>query len=244
MSLPTFYIPPAGITGDTAVLSGDELRHARVTLRLGSGDRVRVVDGEGRSWDACIQTMEKGKSSLTLSRKEMEVVPDFHLTVAMGIVQGERFDWAIQKGTELGVTAFVPLVTERTEFRTGGYWKRLDRLQRVIVSACKQCGRARFPDLSEPVPLRDLDTSRYDLSVVFWEEHADGALKNAVKAVDPPGSCLMVVGPVGGLTREEVEFLRGKGCIVAGLGSRILRTETAVTAGASLLQFLWGDMGN
>jgi len=242
MSLPTFYIPPGQITGDTAVLSGDELRHARATLRLNSGDTVRVVDGEGGSWEARIRSMDKGKSLLALSRKETEPIPDFHLTVAMGIVQGERFDWAIQKGTELGVTSFVPLVTERTEYGSKGRWKRLDRLWRVIVSACKQCGRARFPELSDPVPLRDLDTSQYDLSLVFWEEHPAGGLKKAVEGIDSPGSCLMVVGPVGGLTVEEVELLREKGCLVAGLGSRILRTETAVTAGASLLQFLWGDM--
>ncbi len=69
------------------------------------------------------------------------------------------------------------------------------------------------------------------------------SLKEAVGGIEPPGSCLMVIGPVGGLTAEEVKMLNNKGAITAGMGSRILRTETAVTAGASLLQYLWGDMG-
>lgn len=243
MSFPTFYIPPEQIAGDKAVMTGDELRHARLTLRLGTGDAVRIVDGQGGSWEARIQSMGREESSLRLSHGAVEPVSGFNLAVAMGIVQGERFDWAIQKGTELGVSAFVPLVTERTQVRSRGRWKRLPRLERIIVSACKQCGRARFPTISEPVSIGELDTGPYDLCVVFWEGEDVMSLKEAVGGIEPPGSCLMVIGPVGGLTAEEVKMLNKKGAITAGMGSRILRTETAVTAGASLLQYLWGEMG-
>lgn len=243
MSLPTFHIPPELIHGDTATLTGDELRHARLTLRLKTGDEVRIVDGEGRSWDGLVRTMTRDESSLRLTGETFEPIPDFGLTVAMGIVQGERFDWAIQKGTELGVSVFLPVITERTEIKIRGDWKRLSRLRRIIVSASKQCGRTRFPLILEPVELRDLDTSPYDLSVVFWEEENTSSLKEVAREIDPPRSCLMVIGPVGGLTSREVDLLKGKGCLTAGMGSRILRTETAVAAGAALLQYLWGDMG-
>jgi 16S rRNA (uracil1498-N3)-methyltransferase len=80
------------------------------------------------------------------------------------------------------------------------------------------------------------------MSLVFWEEKNVPNLKEVAAGIKPPESVLMVIGPVGGLTSEEVEALKGKGCIIAGMGSRILRTETAVTAGAALLQFLWGDL--
>lgn len=243
MSLPTFYIPPDQIDGDTAKLTGDELRHARLTLRLGTGDMVRIVDGEGRSWEGSILSMNKEASDLSLTRQILELTPGFNLTVAMGIVQGERFDWAIQKGTELGVSSFLPLITERTEIKIKGRWKRLPRFERIITSACKQSGRARFPTISEPVLLDELETGPYDLSLVFWEEEGVRHLKEVVSEIDRPESCLMIIGPVGGLTVREVELLKGKGCIVAGMGSRILRTETAVTAGTTLLQYLWGDMG-
>lgn len=243
MTTPTFYIPPEHILEDTALLSGDELRHARLTLRLGISDTVRVVDGQGTSFKAEIQSMDKEKGDLKLSDRIVEPEPSFELTIAMGIVQGERFDWAVQKGTELGVLTFVPLVTERTEGHFKGKWKRLERLRRIIVSACKQCGRARFPIISEPVFLNDLDMSSYDLSLVFWEEEGTWPLKEAVQSIDPPRSCLVIIGPVGGLTGEEVTLLREKGGIIAGMGPRILRTETAVTTGAALMQFLWGDMG-
>jgi 16S rRNA (uracil1498-N3)-methyltransferase len=241
MSSPTFYIPPEQITKDTAVMTGDELRHARLTLRLESGDAVRIVDGKGGAWEAVIQSMGKEESTLRLSQGTVESVSSFNLTVAMGIVQGERFDWAIQKGTELGVSAFLPLVTERTQVGFKGRWRRLPRLERIIVSACKQCGRARFPTISEPVSIREMDTGPYDLCLVFWEGKDVKYLKEVAGEIEPPGSCLMVIGPVGGLTAEEVELLKEKGSIVAGMGSRILRTETAVTVGAALLQYMWGD---
>ena len=88
MSLPTFYIPPDQIDGDTAKLTGDELRHARLTLRLGAGDTVRIVDGDGRSWEGSIRSMSKEMSDLSLARPILEPTPGFSLTVAMGIVQG------------------------------------------------------------------------------------------------------------------------------------------------------------
>jgi 16S rRNA (uracil1498-N3)-methyltransferase len=242
MSSPTFYIPPEQIEEDIAILTGDELRHARLTLRLESGDTACIVDGKGRSWEAVIQSMDKEQCGLKLTHGELEPLSRFNLTIAMGVIQGERFDWAIQKGTELGASAFLPLVTERTEVKVKQVQKRLSRLERIIVSACKQCGRARFPTISEPVLLKELDTSPYDQSVVFWEGKGVRQLKEIAPGIEPPGSCLMVVGPVGGLTDGETDLLREKGCIVAGIGSRILRTETAVTVGAALLQYLWGDM--
>jgi 16S rRNA (uracil1498-N3)-methyltransferase len=94
----------------------------------------------------------------------------------------------------------------------------------------------------DPVSLSELETDPYDLSVAFWEEKDVNHLREVATGIEPPRSCLMVIGPVGGLTVGEVEQLKEKGCTVAGMGSRILRTETAVTVGAGLLQYLWGDL--
>ena len=243
MSFPTFYIPPDQISGDRAVMSGDELRHARLTLRLGAGDTVKVIDGKGSSWEGLIQSMGKEESVLRLERKKVEPEAGFRLSIAMGIVPGDRYDWAVQKGTELGAVAFLPLVTERTEVKFRGKWKRIPRLERIIASSCKQCGRARFPAISDPVQLGELDTGHYDLCLVFWEEETASSMKVVAEGIKKsPGSCLMIIGPVGGLTPGEVELLKEKGCLVAGMGPRILRTETAVAAGAAILQHLWGDM--
>ncbi len=243
MSLPTFYIQPDKIAGNRAVMSGDELRHARLTLRLGTGDIVRVIDGRGSSWEGLIQSMDKEECVLRLEGKTTERDPSFRLSIAMGIVPGDRYDWAVQKGTELGAVAFLPLVTERTEVKLRGKWKRIPRLERIIASSCKQCGRARFPAISDPVQLGELETGHYDLCLAFWEEETALSMNAVAEGIrKTPGSCLMIIGPVGGLTQGEVDLLKEKGCLVAGMGPRILRTETAVAAGATILQHLWGDM--
>ncbi|MDF1536166.1 MAG: RsmE family RNA methyltransferase [bacterium] len=243
MSLPTFYINPSGIAEGSAILDGDELRHARTTLRLKPDDKARIVDGEGTLYEARFRTMGKDEAVLDIVSSTKEPAPAFSLTVAMGVVQGDRFDWALQKGTELGVTRFIPLLTERTDIRPGAQWKRLPRLKRVIASACKQCGRAQFPSITEPTAIENLGVSYYDRAVLFWEEEGRSLALDA-SDVKRPGSCLMIIGPVGGLTASEAEMLKGKGAIAAGLGPRVLRTETAVTAGVTLLQYLWGDLGS
>jgi len=243
MSSHTFYISPENISSDTAHLTDDEFRHAGTTLRLGPGDRVWVIDGEGCRYEMVIQAMGKKAAQLKVLSKAEEPPPSFHLILAMGIVPGERFDWAVQKGTELGAMDIVPLVTERTEgvFRTP--WKRLERLRRIAISACKQCQRARFPRFSEPMGLQELDPGSFDVAVAFWEDEETPPLVPARAGEKRPATGLMVVGPVGGFTSREAESLKSRGCILAGLGPRVLRTETAVAAGAALMQYLYGDMG-
>ena len=203
---------------------------------------ARVIDGEGSLYEAKVRTMSKDEATFDILSVTKEPAPTFSLTVAMGVVQGERFDWALQKATELGVTNFIPLLSERTDIKPGEARKRLPGRQRVIQSAGKQSGRARFPAISEPVTIGDLTVPDYDQTVLFWEGKSQSLSEIAPK-LSKPSSCLMVIGPVGGLTPAEAKALREKGAIVAGLGPRVLRTETAVTAGVALLQYLWGDLG-
>ncbi len=243
MSSGIFHIEPGMIQGERALLTGDELRHARLVLRLAAGDTVTLLDGQGGIYEALIAGIGRREASLAITSRREENPPPFRITVAMGIVRGERFDWAIRKGCELGAVCFVPLVTERVEDRADGHWRRLDRLGKVVVAACKQCERARFPDLREPVPLEDLEPDGFDLSLAFWESPDVPSIREATGDVADPVTCLMVVGPVGGFTRKEAETMAAKGFKLAGMGPRILRTETAVAAGIAILQNMFGDMG-
>lgn len=244
MSSGSFYIDPKSVTGNTAVLKGEDLRHARLALRLSKGDRVRLYDGLGGIYHAVFQSVSQTVGVLEITAREVEPEPSLDLAVAMGIVRGERFEWAIEKGTELGASTFIPLITERVEdkaLRTP--WNRKDRLMRIIASTCKQCERARFPLLREPIPLEALNPDGYDLAVAFWESREAPNIAETVESGLHPRSCLMVVGPVGGFTADEARMMEEKGFILAGMGTRVLRTETAVTAGATIIQYLWGDMG-
>ncbi len=243
MSNRTFYIEPDKVQGKTAILKGEELHHARNVMRLVPGDEIELVDGLGNMHRATFFSISSKKAELEINSTETENNPSFSLTMAMGIVKGERFEWALQKCTELGVAAFIPLITERTEVRPSKAWPRLKRLEKIIISACKQCERARFPVLESPVLLEDLTPDEYDLAIVLWESGASPSLNEAVGDIAEPGSCLLVIGPAGGFTNGEINHLVERGFITAGFGPRILRTETAATAGAAVLGSLFGDLG-
>jgi len=243
MTVATFYIHPDRISGSNAVIDGKELGHARLTLRLSSGDKVQLLDGNGVIYQAAFLSVSPHEGMLEILSQDKEPEPQLHLTMAMGIVRGERFEWAIQKGCELGVSTFIPLVTERVEGKISGRWKRRDRLERVIISACKQCERARFPNLHEPRHLKDLDPHQFDLALAFWEEEANSSIKELLDPSMIPQSCLMVIGPVGGFTEGEARLMKKRGFSFAGMGPRILRTETATLAGAAIIQHMFGDMG-
>jgi len=243
MTVATFYIHPDRISGSNAVLEGGELGHARLTLRLSSGDRVQILDGTGVVYQGVFLSMSPNEGVLELVSKENEPLPKLDLTLAMGMVRGERFEWAIQKGCELGVSSFIPIVTERVEDKTSGKWKRRDRLERVIISACKQCERARFPTLQEPHHLKDLDPHQYDAAVAFWEEETGTSIREVLDPSRTIQSCLLLIGPVGGFTEEEVRLLMKRGFSLAGLGPRVLRTETAALAATAIIQHMYGDMG-
>ncbi len=243
MSHRTFYIEPDKVQGKTAVLKGEELHHARNVMRLGPGDEVELVDGLGNMHRAVFLSISSEGGELEIKSTETEDDPSFSLIMAMGIVKGERFEWALQKCTELGVAAFIPLITERTEVKPAKPWPRQARLEKTIISACKQCGRARFPELDSPVILKDLKPFEYDLPIVLWESGSSPPIKEAVNNIADPGSCLLVIGPVGGFTDGEIHYLVERGFIAASFGPRILRTETAATAGAAVLGSIFGDLG-
>ena len=242
MSSRTFYIEPDKVQGKTATLDGEELRHARTVLRLGPGDEVQLVDGLGNFYRAELTSISQEGAELAITSTSIEKEPAFSLTVAMGIVRGERFEWAIQKCTELGAAAFIPLVTERTEVKVTEPWSRRERLEKIIAAACKQSERARFPELRPPLEISELDPDGFDLPLLLWESGSAPSLKAAAGSVSNPGSCLLVIGPVGGFTHGEVKFLKQAGFTVAGFGPRILRTETAATAAVAVLGHLFGDL--
>lgn len=245
MSSGSFFVDPRNITENFAVLSGDDLRHARLTLRLGRGDQVRLYDGLGGIYQAVFQSISRTEGILEITAREIEPEPSLDLTIAMGIVRGERFEWAVEKGTELGVSTFVPLITERVEDRVlHTPWNRMDRLTRIITSTCKQCERARFPLMVEPIPLAKLDPKGYDAAVTFRASEDARNIAETVESGSRPRSCLMVIGPVGGFTTDEARWMEERGFVLAGMGTRVLRTETAVAAGAAIIQYLWGDMGD
>ncbi|ARA91860.1 16S rRNA methyltransferase [Rhodothermaceae bacterium RA] len=235
----TFYAPPDRIRDGMIDLPGDETRHAVRVLRMRPGDALVVVDGVGGWYEAELVDASKSRAVARVIRTRREVGESpFEITLALALLkQRNRFETALEKAVELGVRRFVPLVTARTE--KGGL--KRSRAESILIAAMKQSGRSRLMDLSEPVTFDAALRLDVDLKLVAHEQ-ADPASSLVRVLAGPayPERVLLMIGPEGGFTGEEVTRARSAGGRVVSLGPRRLRAETAALAAASALM-LWGD---
>jgi 16S rRNA (uracil1498-N3)-methyltransferase len=227
--------------GQNATLSETATGHLVRVLRLGVGDAVVLFNGDGRDYDArLVGVGKRGAEAEVTGMREPANESPLAITLAQGIARGEKMDLVLQKATELGVAAFVPINTERTEVKLDAERaaKRLAHWQGVLVAACEQSGRARVPALAAPVAL------------AHWAGGAHAGLK---LMLDPEGeltlaalpatdAVTLVVGPEGGLSERDLATLRAAGFRGLRLGPRILRTETAGLAAVAALQSRLGDL--
>src|SRR5262245_18608017 len=217
-------------------LRSSEAHHLAVVSRLRSGDVVRLFNGDGHEYPArVVDVLRRSVSLEGLGVESPARELDFRLEVAAPLPKGDRAQFLIEKLTELGVTSFVPLRTERSVVHPRE--TRLDKLQRHVIEASKQCGRNVLLDVQ---PLTDWEeySRREDLPSVrlLAQLGADPfAIGNWRFAVCNTPSFALAVGPEGGFTDEEVEQARSSGWQLVGLGPRTLRVETAAIVMAVLL---------
>ncbi|WP_160152211.1 16S rRNA (uracil(1498)-N(3))-methyltransferase [Microbulbifer sp. ALW1] len=220
-------------------------RHLVKVLRLGPGRPLILFDGEGGEYAA--ELLESGKKARVSigAFTEGDRQSPLAITLAIGISRGDRFDWVIQKATELGVSAIQPLFTERCEVKLSGdrLQKKLGQWQQIAISACEQSARNRVPEILEPVKLTQylaLTKGASALKLVL-HHRTDTSLAQLEQQLGRPDAALLLVGPEGGLSAEEIELAMQQGFHPLRLGPRVLRTETAPVAALSVLQFQWGD---
>jgi len=243
-----FHVRPEAIQGDRVVFDAQETRHLARVLRLHPGDVVQVVDGQGAEFTARLESIEARRAAGTiLARSASAPESPLAVTLAQGVPKGDKMEWIVRTVTELGVARILPLLTERTVVRLEpGRWReRARRWQRVAREAAKQCGRPVIPMVEAPCPIQEFAEADWaaNLRLCLWEGERRGLSEVLEKTAGPMASALLVVGPEGGLARREVEALAARGFKIAGLGPRILRTETAGPVGVALLQARFGDLG-
>lgn len=222
-----FYLPDLPRSG-SATLTGDEAHHLSRVRRLAAGAPVVLFDGRGQACHAVVTDVAKHAVALELGEELAEVAAPVDLTLASAVPKGERFDWLVEKATELGVSRLVPLIAERSVVEPRD--AKLDRLRRSIVEACKQCGRSRLMVLDDPVPLRAfLEIERSARRMIAHP--GDGRLQNG----DGAASAALAIGPEGGFTDREVEDALAMGWSAVSLGPTLLRIETAGIAAAAVV---------
>lgn len=240
----SFYIdPPAG---GMAALPADEAKHAAKVLRLRAGDEIVAMDGAGGRWRAEIAKIGGGQALARLLEPLDSHEPPVRVTVYQGVPKADKLDFIVQKLTELGAAALVPVKMERCVVRLDQRdgEKRRERLERIAREAAKQCGRAQPPAVSEPLDWKDAlgNMARRGLLIAPWEEARETRMKDIFAAHPGAKDIGVVVGPEGGMTAEEVDAMIAAGARTITLGPRILRAETAAVVAAALAMQLWGDL--
>lgn len=241
-----FYFTAQGAgEGDLVVLSKEESHHIRRVLRLAPGEVVELLDGNGGVYVATLVLVGNSVEA-RLDRKVAQAVSGCQLLVGQGVLKGKKMDTVIQKCTELGVNRFRPFVSERCQgVAEERHERRQERYDRISLAACKQCMRPDLMRVDTPCDfvnlLADDEWGAHGLKLLFWEEETQRTLHDIVVPADL-SSAVLLLGPEGGFSMEEVERALGCGYQTVSLGTRILRAETATLSAVTVIQFLLGNM--
>lgn len=227
------------------VLPAFAAEHLTRVLRLPDGAAVTCFDGDGHDYAGILRRPGGRTVHVELGTREAVATESpLAITLLQAIARGEKMDLVLQKATELGVARIVPLVSERTEVRLDEdkAGKRLAHWQRVVRSACEQCGRAVVPMVDAPLPMSGIGDARLDgLRVALHPDATEGIA--TVFGTSRPTAVTLAVGPEGGFGERDLAALAHTGFRRLRLGPRVLRTETAGLAALAALQALAGDLG-
>ncbi len=231
-----FYLPPAQCTGPTLQLTEGEAHHAVRVLRLGPGDPVQVLDGDGRQFDCTVSDATKTRVNLQVRETREMPRPPWQVTLVQAIPKGKLIDSIVQKATELGVHRIVPLLSERvvTHVDQAAASQKSTKWQQVAVEAIKQCGSAWLPRVEDPV--RPIEfaarAEKFDLILVAALQPGSRHLRSVFESYctrekHPPRSLCVWVGPEGDFTAAEYQMIGDTGAMPITLGHLVLRVETA-----------------
>ncbi len=261
-----FFVSVPLSVGQPVTLVGDQAHQVRRVLRMRPPEHVLLLDGHSGVFEAeLVAVKNTGVTFQVVRRQEATGEPATHITLYQAVLKGERFGWALQKGVEVGISAFVPLVCERNIVNdTAAIEGKRPRWEQIIREAAEQCGRSRLPVLqpaqlfkqavkSPPpvavttegiVPEARGRPASGPLRLIPWEGERQMHLRAALVACNvasAPGIQIFV-GPEGGFTAEEIALARHYGIQTVTLGPRILRAETAGVIAAALILYEMGDL--
>ncbi len=247
-----FFTPKELINGDVAKIIGDDVKHIYKVLRISEGEKVTLNNCEGVEYLGRVTSVSKQEVLIEILEKlESNNESNVKIYLFQGLPKSQKMDLIVQKGTELGVTEFIPTITHRVDVKLKGEFKKLDRLNRIALEAAKQSKRSIIPKVSEPIEFDEVleKINSLDLLIVPYENANNFGIKTLINelrkdnVVDNIKNIGIFVGPEGGIEESEIERLKDKGAYIVTLGKRILRTETAGFVATSLIQYELSDLG-
>ncbi|MBI5305626.1 MAG: 16S rRNA (uracil(1498)-N(3))-methyltransferase [Chloroflexi bacterium] len=243
-----FFISPQAIQGDRAILRGTLVHQIRDVLRMHPGDEFILLDNSGAAYRVELVTLDRDTARARVNDKwKLETEPPVHVTLYQGLLKGQKFDFVLQKGTEIGVSVFVPLLAERCIVGSLDDVSdaRVERWDRIIVEAAEQAGRAILPNLMPPMLFAHAcdQTPANGLALIPYEGEKSRGLREALAHAPRAKTINLFIGPEGGFTEDEIALAKDKGVLPVSLGPRILRAETAGLVAVSAVLYELGDLG-
>ncbi len=240
-----FYVAGATLaTGVEIDLPGEIAHQARDVLRLAKGEAIRLLDGKGGEYPARLTEVSRARVRIIPGERMVGAAePPARLTLYQGMLKAAKFEWVLQKGTELGVGAFVPVISSRAVAATEamGAAKR-QRYERILIEAMEQCGGTYLPTLAAPLALERAlieATAHHAATLIPWEGEPSLTVRAGLRQAlashtsDIPAIALFI-GPEGGFSADEIALARSYGALPVTLGRRILRAETAALVAVAL----------
>ncbi len=244
-----FFVPSGLVESEHVELGGELAHRLRHVLRLRAGDRVILFDGSGFEYEVALDDTDGPSIGATvLGRSEGAPEPKVRVVLYQSVVKGDRFDWLLEKSTEIGVARFVPLLSSRGVVRPGEERsEKRERWLRIVTEAAEQCGRSRLPELAPVMRLDEALSTAEGLRLFLWEREEDASLRRALRRAANEGKAPAVVsifiGPEGGFTQEEADAAVAAGARSVSLGRRILRSETAGIVAVAAALYELGELG-
>lgn len=236
-----FFISPQHITTTQVSLREDQAYQIAQVLRMKAGDRIVVLDNVGWEYEVRLTAVaRKQVSADIIEKREAEGETATHITLYMGLMKRDKFEWVLQKCTEVGVSRFVPMVTQRSLVQDIDIKQsKLARWQKIIQEAAEQSRRGKLPELGEPLKFDEaVNEVNTAVALIPWEEEREATIRHALEdKTQTLESISLFIGPEGGFAAAEIELAQQHGIKPVTLGRRILRAETAAIVATSFIMY-------
>jgi 16S rRNA (uracil1498-N3)-methyltransferase len=241
-----FFLTPSDFAHEQVTFPPETARQMHLVLRLKPGETVIVLDGEGNEYDVEITELDSQSAVGRVTSQRLSTSePKTRITLLLCLTQREKFEWILQKCTEVGVSEIFPVISSRSLVQSGkDITSKFDRWQRILREAAEQSHRGHIPHLREPVRFNEalkLSEIVHDLRLIPWEGETTRGLREVLEKDKSKGVTLLI-GPEGGFSEDEVIAAQNAGFLPVSLGPRILRMETAAIAAVVMVLFQRGDM--
>ncbi len=242
-----FFVSESSIESDQVTLDAEQAHQICQVLRLRTGQAIVVLDGGGTEYDVTLATVTRREvRGKVTGKRPAQGEPKVQITLFQSLLSREKFEWVLQKGTEVGVARFAPVATQRSIMRAKKIdEKKMIRWRRILTEASEQSHRGRIPQLDQAIDFGEAvsDLSDFDCTLIAAPSDESPTLGEAlVSGERKVASVALLIGPEGGFAPDEIDLACQNGAIPISLGPRILRTETAAVVASALILYTSGEM--